>query len=257
MRKHVISSAAVLAVAAILAAAPGARAEEWGGVKGQVVWAGGDAPARDKLKVDKDQDACLKNGDLLSEKFVVDPKSKGVRWVVVWLIDPKKPTAAIPIAPALKSIKDKKLFLDQPTCMFEPHVLAIRQGQEVDFKNTAKVPHNINLVKPVVGPNLNQIIPPGKSLLVSTFKPTGTTPVNVSCTIHGWMKGYIWVFPHPYFAVTDAEGNFEIKDAPAGNWHMVVWQEEKGWVTDGGKAGTPVTIKGGSTTDVGKIDLKP
>jgi plastocyanin len=255
MRNRLLCS--VAAVLAVTAVAPAARADGWGTVKGQVVWAGGDVPVREKLKVDKDQEACTAHGDLLSEKYVVDPKTKGVRWVVVWLVDPKKPTAALPIAPALKTIKNKKLTLDQPSCMFEPHILALRNGQEVDFKNTAKVPHNINLVKPVVGPNLNQIIPPGGHLLVSSFKPTGSSPVNTSCTIHGWMKGYIWVFRDPYFAVTDAEGNFEIKDAPAGTWNMIVWQEEKGWVGDGGKAGTPVTIKDGATTDVGKIDLKP
>jgi plastocyanin len=256
MRKRMIFTGAACVALAMLAFSPSARADGWGSVKGQVVWAGGDVPKRDKLKVDKDQDACLAHGDLLSEKYVVDPKSKGVRWVVVWLVDPKKPTAALPIAPDLKTIKNKKLTLDQPTCMFEPHILAIRNGQEIDFKNTAKVPHNINLVKPVVGPNLNQIVPPGGHLLVSSFKPTGTSPVNVTCTIHGWMKGYIWVFRDPYFAVTDADGNFEIKDAPAGTWNLVAWQDE-GWVGAGGKTGTPVTITAGGATDVGKIELKP
>jgi hypothetical protein len=255
MLQRLVRRAAVAAVVGILAAAPAARAADGGTVKGQVVWAGADAPARDKLKVDKDQDVCLAHGDLLSEKYVVDSKSKGVRWVVVWLADPKKP-AGPPVRAALKNPKEKKISLDQPTCMFEPHVMAIRQGVELDVKNTAKVPHNIKLDGGLKNPNLNQIIPPGGHLAVTGFK-AATTPVGVSCTIHGWMKGYIWVFGHPFFAVTDAEGNFEIKDAPAGTWNLVVWQEEKGWVGDGGKAGTPVTVTAGGTTDVGKIDLKP
>jgi len=226
------------------------RVEGWGNVKGQVVFAG-DVPARAELKVDKDQDACLAKGPLLDEKYVVDKDTKGVQWVVVWLAAPK---GQLPIKPELKEIKEKVLSLDQPTCQFQPHVLAIRAGQELDAKNTAKVPHNINVQGAPSNPTLNQIIPPGGHLAIENFKASNT-PVNVSCTIHGWMKGYIRVFSHPYFAVTDAQGNFEIKDAPAGTWNLVVWQEEKGWV-NGGKEGQPITIKPGETVTE-KIELKP
>jgi hypothetical protein len=107
----------------------------------------------------------------------------------------------------------------------------------------------------VTGPNLNQIVAPGNKLTIPFTKPTTTAAISVSCTIHGWMKGYIRVFSHPYFAVTDAEGNFEIKDAPAGTWNLIAWQDE-GWVLPGGKNGMPVTITASGTTDVGKIEMK-
>lgn len=255
MRERLTRGSAVLFALALAAAAPAAEGGKWGSIKGQVVWAGGNFEP-EKLNVDKDQGVCLKNGDLLSEKYVVDPKSKGVRWVMVWLIDPAKPRAPLPIKPELAEVKPKKLVLDQPTCQFTPHVLAIREGQELEVKNTATISHNINVIGGTLNPNLNQIIPPGGKLDIDGFK-AAPTPVNVSCTIHGWMKGYIRVFNHPYFAVTDAEGNFEIKDAPAGKWNLVIWQEEKGWVTEGGKLGMPVTIEPGSTTKLGKIELKP
>jgi len=226
------------------------KVEGWGNVKGQVVFVG-DPPKPAELKVDKDQDACLAHGPLLDQKYVVDKDTKGVRYAVVWLAAPK---GSLPIKPELKDAKPKKHERDQPTCQFEPHVMAIREGDEVVAKNTAKVPHNINVVGGVLGPNLNQIIQPGKDIEVKDFKASNA-PVNISCTIHGWMKGYIRVFKHPYFAVTDAKGNFEIKDAPAGTWNLVVWQEEKGW-GNGGKEGQPITIKPGETVTE-KIDLKP
>ena len=135
-------------------------------------------------------------------------------------------------------------------------MLALRKGQTLEARNSAKVSHNIKVDGGVTGPNLNQIVAPGSKLSITGFKPTGTAAVSVSCTIHGWMKGYVRVFNHPYFAVTDAEGNFEIKDAPAGTWNLIAWQEEKGWVLPGGKNGMPVTITDKGTTDAGKIEMK-
>ena len=54
-------------------------------------------------------------------------------------------------------------------------------------------------------------------------------PIAISCNIHPWMKGYMCVFDHPYFAVTDDDGNFEIKNVPAGKLQMVIWQEDMGF----------------------------
>src|SRR5262249_4421621 len=85
--------------------------------------------------------------------------------------------------------------------------------------------------------------------------PARPTPISVQCDIHPWMKAYIRVFNHPYFAVTDEDGKFTIKDAPAGEWRIVVWQEKSGWgkadrndPNPPTKTGTPITIKAGETT---------
>src|SRR4051794_13352435 len=76
-------------------AAEGGAGGGWGTVTGQVVYAVGNAPQRAALKVDRDQKACLKNGPLLDDTLVVDPKTKGVRWVMVWLQDPANPKKAL------------------------------------------------------------------------------------------------------------------------------------------------------------------
>ena len=80
-------------------------------------------------------------------------------------------------------------------------------------------------------------------------------PVSVTCNIHGWMKGNMRVFDHPYYAVTDADGKFEIPQAPVGSYKIWYWSDS-GW-KDGaaGANGFPLTIKAGDN-DM-KVEWKP
>lgn len=252
MSRTSILSLGVLAALAV----PGlASAQSWGTLKGQVVFAGDKAPERPKINVDKDQAACLKKGALYSEDLVVDEKTKGVRWVMVWLVNPKNPMAPLPIHPSLKDVKEKEVSFDQPCCQFEPHVLCMREGQTLIAKNSAAIPHNVNLIGGTTNPSLNVLIPPGGSYKIEGLRAS-RFPLPVNCTIHGWMKMFVRVFNHPYFAVTDEQGRFEIKDAPAGDWNLVVWQESVGWV-QGGKTGVSVSIKDGQTTELEALKLPP
>jgi len=246
--------AAAVVLGLLIMVAP-ARAAGWGDVKGQVVWAGDSSPQQKKLVVNKDQDVCLKNGPLYSQDYVVNPKNKGVRWVVLWLVDATNPRKNLPIHPSLQAVSPKTVELDQPCCQFEPHVLALRQGQTLVVKNSAPVSHNVNMIGGALGPNMKPIMGPGTSLKVPGILARPSV-IPVSCGIHPWMHGFIRVFKNPYFAVTDEDGKFEIKKAPAGEFRLVVWQESVGWVT-GDRNGTPITIKEDGVTDLGKIDLKP
>jgi hypothetical protein len=65
------------------------------------------------------------------------------------------------------------------------------------------------------------------------------------------------VFDHPFFAVTGKDGTFEIKGVPAGSQNLVLWQENVGYVTPGGRRGMAVEVKPGGVTDVGEIKLDP
>src|SRR5262249_19728766 len=150
---------------------------------------------------------------------------------------------------------------DQPCCMFEPHMVGLRTGQKLVFKNSAPVSHNVRFTSPAGNPSDNKTLAPGTELVVEGWK-ANTTPTNVKCDIHPWMEAWVRVFDHPYFAITDDKGNFEIKDAPAGKYRVVAWQPATGWVVgDKGKApskdGMVIEIKADGTTDLGKIKLKP
>jgi len=244
-----------------LFAAAAAQADSWGTIKGQVVWDGKEAPKRAPINVTKDQAACLKNGKLFEDKLVVNPENKGVRWGIVYLMSEKGFAKDIPVHPKLKAIKNKTVELDQPCCQFEPHMLAMREGQTLIVKNSMTISHNVNIVGGVKGPNTNPILPAGGKVTVEDIKAR-YMPILVKCDIHPWMTGHIAVLKNPYFAVTDKNGKFEIKDAPAGDFRLVIWHDVEGglWVIHDSKRwrdGKKITIKAGGTTDLGKIPLKP
>lgn len=242
------------ALTAALLGISGANAQEWGNLSGQVIWADAALPQTGKANVNKDQDHCLSKGDIESEKFVVNPKNKGVRWVVVWLTDSKDPKAKVPVHPSLEKVTETEVAIDQPCCKFEPHVLGLREGQTLVTKNSSPITHNVSIISTGKNPNTNQIVPAGKEVKIPDWFQ-GRTPSRIECTIHPWMGAYVWTFATPYFAVTDADGKFTLKNAPAGDFNLVIWQEETGFVK-GGRTGIPVKIKAGDTTEV-QVDLKP
>jgi hypothetical protein len=247
-----------LAGAILLIPAAVVRADGWGMIKGQVVLSG-DVPKPVAVNIDKDQAACMKNGPIFKEDLTVNPKNKGVKWAIVYLMSADGFDKDIPIHPNLKAIKKKVVEIDQPCCKFEPHLLALRQGQTLLVKNSAGIAHNVNIAGGLKGPNLNQIVPAGGKFKLEDIAAR-PIPMIVKCDIHAWMKAQIAVLKHPYFAVTDDDGKFEIKDAPAGTYRLVIWQESMGWVIGDkapSKKGKEITIKDGGTTDLGKVPLTP
>ena len=98
---------------------------------------------------------------------------------------------------------------------------------------------------------------PGKQTTVKGFVPK-LMPSQCSSNVRSWMKGYVGTFAHPYFAVTDADGKFEMKKTPVGKFQLVVWHEEVGFFTMTSKKdrGKVVEIRAEGVTDVGKIGMK-
>jgi plastocyanin len=228
----------------------------WGTVKGQIVLTDGVAiPERPALTVDKDKEHCLSQGPRLSEEWVVNKENRGVQNAVVWLLpDPAGGQTDLPVHPSLKDPPAEPAVMDQPCCLFEPHVLAMRAGQKLIVKNSAPVPHNANIQGGEF--SANPLIPAGGQQEFSNV-PAYRLPYTVTCSIHPWMKGWIRVFDNPYFAVTDAKGNFEIKNAPAGKFRIVVWQESIGYRGGAmGRQGAPIDIPANGVAEV-KFDIQP
>jgi hypothetical protein len=236
------------------------RADEpqgWGTVKGQVVF-GGDVPAPELINVNKDQQHCLEKGPLTKETWVINKENKGVRYTFVWLAPEPGTTTPLPINPKLKDPKEKSVTIDQPCCAFVPHCLGMREGQELIVKNSAPVAHNVNYTgNPRKNPGGNFLLPPNTKKVIDNLK-ADRFPLQVTCNIHPWMNARVAVFDHPYFAVTDENGNFEIKDAPAGTYRLKVWHEAIGWRGGAaGRDGEKITIKPEAVTDLGKLEVKP
>jgi hypothetical protein len=230
----------------------------WGTIKGQIILDPAVAIAAPKeistVNGHKDQEHCLSKGTLFEEKLIVNKKNRGVRYAFFWLETADK-SAPSPIHPSLKEIKDKdkEVTVDQPCCQFVPHALAIREGQVVVAKNSSPVAHNMNWTG-FKNPGNNLLIPPGSQIKIDNLV-ADKFPIKVSCNIHPWMSSEWRVYNHPYFALTDEDGKFEIKLAPAGNFRLRGYHESVGYVPD--NKGITITTKANETTDVGEIKLKP
>ncbi len=252
------TSTSVQAVAANNSVAKVTKAQvptgPWGTIKGQIVFGGDSVPANPKLTVDKDMDHCLSKGPLHAETWVVNDKNKGLRNVMVHLKFEEGKAPALP--DATKATLPKEVVVDQPVCAFEPHVFGMTKDQALVAKNSGEKGHNITITSFIVGSH-NIQIPAGKEHRF-TWDKGGYIASPLTCGAHPWMKGFMFVFDHPYFAVTDVNGFFEIKIAPAGKQRMVVWHEGIGWLGGAaGKDGREVEVKQGEVLDLGKIELKP
>ena len=127
------------------------------------------------------------------------------------------PDAAVPTQP---------VTIDQRSCLYTPRVVGVRVGQVLQVRNSDNLLHNVhslsgrtnsfNVGQPMAG-------------MVNQFRlKDEETMLRLSCDLHGWMKAYIGVVSHPYFAVTGSAGTFEIANVPAGNQTLQAWQEAYG-----------------------------
>lgn len=115
--------------------------------------------------------------------------------------------------------------LEQKGCEYRPHVLAMQANQKLNVVNADQTTHNIHPA-PNNNREWNMSQPPGMPLEQTFTRMEVAIPVK--CNIHPWMKGYIAVFKHPYFAVTDKNGSFDIKDLAPGTYTISAWQEKLG-----------------------------
>lgn len=116
--------------------------------------------------------------------------------------------------------------LDQQGCRYIPHVLAMRAGQKLIIRNSDLAMHNVH-PGPKNNPGWNISQMPKAEPIEKTFeKPEVMLPV--SCNQHPWMKMYVNVADHPYFAITREDGKFEIKDLPPGEYTIAAVHERMG-----------------------------
>jgi hypothetical protein len=117
--------------------------------------------------------------------------------------------------------------IDQKGCQYYPHVNAVMVGQPLEIKNDDATLHNIHAM-----PNVNSQFNEGQPVqgMVSTkkFDKAEMTPFKVKCDVHGWMKSYMAVMPHPFYAVSQGNGSFTIANLPPGQYTVVAWHEKYG-----------------------------
>ncbi len=224
--------------------------EGWATVKGQVIFGGDTVPKAEEFKVTADQAHCLSKGAALDKVWDVNPSNKGLAGIVVF-INPER-DEKLPVHSDLQA-EPKPFVLDQPYCVFTPRIFAVRTGQTITAKNPDPVLHNV-VIKGLKN-DQNVQIPTGTEKAIKLASETNA--ITVACGSHPWMKGFCWCFDHPYFAVTDKDGNFEIKNVPAGNRKIVIWHET-GYLPGYSKRDQKtLNLAAGATVDVGTVKAMP
>lgn len=229
MNKALVWSAASVTMVTLGMFSAKPAAAQWGTIKGQVIVS--DKVAALPLLVKKG-DAAAKDSavcaaeDVPDESLVVDAESGGIANVVVWLS--KKPTK---VHPDLAKSKEAEVTFDQKGCRFLPHVLIVRTDQKVRVLSEDAVAHNTHTY-PLKNKPENFIVSPGdrKGVLVPSVNLEERLPSKVGCDIHPWMQAWWVILDHPYSAVTNAKGEFEIANLPAGEHEFRVWQERAGYL---------------------------
>jgi plastocyanin len=118
------------------------------------------------------------------------------------------------------------VVIDQNGCWFNPRVLGIQVGQTLQVKNSDPVTHNIHPL-PTINREWNQSQAPDTEPFTRKFTQPEVM-IKVKCNIHAWMHAWVGAVAHPYFAVTGADGTFQFKRIPPGNYTIEIWHEELG-----------------------------
>jgi plastocyanin len=146
------------------------------------------------------------------ETLVVNPNST-LKWALVGIRGKVPGTYPAPANPVV---------MDQVGCVFTPHVVGAIAGQEIEFRNSDPVSHNIRGT-PRSNSAFNQVFAPKQHTRSKLESPE--LGIALKCDIHFWMSSYVHVFAHPFFAITGDDGSFVISGVPPGSYTLLAWYE--------------------------------
>lgn len=198
---------------------------EGGTITGTVRLAGAAVEQR-KLLVTVDQTVCGKEKDADDLRET----GKGIRNVVVSLQGP--PPDATWKAPL------PLVQMDQQQCVFIPRVVIVPVGGTVEFLNSDRLLHNLR-TRNTQNPAFNRTQPKGRTIPIAFTKPE---IIRVDCELHPWMRAWVVVAAHPFYALTNEQGEFVLANVPPGKHSLQFWHESLGTVTH------DVTVADGSVT---------
>ncbi|HWN56002.1 MAG TPA: carboxypeptidase regulatory-like domain-containing protein [Methylomirabilota bacterium] len=186
-----------------------------GSIKGAVLHAG-PPPEKKTVTINIDQYVCGKSRE--SEELVLGP-NRGVRWAVVSIQTP--PPGVRGEAPP------GPVQMDQQQCVYVPRVVIVPVGGTVEFLNSDRLLHNLHSVS-TENATFNRTQPKGRTIPVA-FKKAEI--VRIDCDLHTWMRAWVVVAEHPFFAVTGPTGEFALDNVPPGKYTLRIWHETLGTVT--------------------------
>jgi plastocyanin len=141
--------------------------------------------------------------------------------------------SAANIAVYIEAVPDKKfdapaqhVVVDQKKMEFTPRVAVVLQGTTVDFTNSDPVGHNVYWPSISGNKKLTHNLGTWPKGDKKSFQFNDLGVASLLCNVHPEMSGYVVVVAAPYFAVTDKDGNYEIKNVPAGKYTLKTWSED-------------------------------
>ena len=153
------------------------------------------------------------------DESLVVGRDGGVANVVVWVRSKNVPPPPYrESGPAVMRAVDGR---------FAPHVLAFWIAAPLKLINESGHSINFNWRGPSIAQN--RVLSEGQSIDIKVKKPA-SIPSQVTSNIHPWYNAHILPVAHPYFAVTNTDGRFEIKNMPPGEWEFAIWHERTGWL---------------------------
>ena len=232
--KRTLAILSAISVVAVLLAIVGERVKAAGeGTITGTVKLNGTAPHMKGIDMSKDPYCVAQHKDNPAKlENVVVGANGGLQNVVLYLSEGLA-------AGATSAVPSQEPAFDQKGCMYTPHVMAVDTDQKFKVTTSDQTTHNIHPLPAAGTGNIgwNKSQPPGAPPIESSWK-NQEIAIPVKCNIHPWMHGWHVVVKGPY-AITDDNGNFTIKNVPAGSYTVTAWQEEYGTQT------AKVTVAGG------------
>ncbi len=189
--------------------------KDGGAISGTVKWSG-PTPRLARLAITKDPQICdpesHKTRDL--ERLLIGQQG-GVANTVVFLKNISRGKTM--------DIPRQRRFLDQKNCRYEPHILMVPADGPLQMRSSDATLHTVHMDGAAT---YNLPFPFPNQVISRDMHTPGL--VNLKCNGgHVWMNAEMFVVPHPYYAVTDESGKFELSDVPPGDYEIVAWHE--GW----------------------------
>ena len=191
-----------------------------GDVKGTVVL-DGTAPKNQPIKMNADPICAKANKDpQFQETYLLGSDGKSLGNVFVYVKDG--------LGNYVYDMPSDPVTIDQKDCRYHPHVFGARVGQKLVITNSDDTLHNIHAL-PKTNAEFN-VAEPLKGMSQEHAFTAKEVMVPFKCEVHGWMNAYAGVLDHPYYALTDKDGKFELKSLPPGTYTIEAWHEKLGTV---------------------------
>ena len=123
-------------------------------------------------------------------------------------------------------VPSSEVLLEHKNCHYSPRILGVRTGQRLSIVNSDPTAHNTHPV-PKYNQEWNASQAPGGPPFVKSFSRAEQF-IPVKDNMHPWTRAMVGVFDHPFFAVSDEFGNYEIRGLPPGKYKLVAWHETLG-----------------------------